>query len=195
MILLSQAPGEKILTSVLTVLTLCLAAAGALLLTGTKPAPAQAEQSTPTALSETFGDWMVNCQAAPDAKKRVCQMVQQQVDSKTGQNVLMIALGAPDVKTGASSSTLVLPFGLDVTKGVQIKVDDTDLARATVSTCLPQGCIAPVTLDSKALAAMAKGKQAVINMTAFGAGKDVTGNISLKGFSAASARLAVLNAS
>ncbi|GGA77430.1 invasion protein [Brucella endophytica] len=195
MAILARSPREKIMTFGLTVLALMAAAGTALVLTGTRPAPAQAEGPAPTALSETFGDWMVNCQAAPDGKKRNCQMTQQQVDSKTGQMVLMIALGAPDAKTGIANSTLVLPFGLDFSRGVQVKVDETDLARAGISTCLPQGCIAPLSLDGKALAALAKGKQAVIGMTAFNGGKDVTGNISLKGFSAASSRLAALAAS
>ncbi|WP_158259788.1 invasion associated locus B family protein [Phyllobacterium phragmitis] len=159
------------------------------------PAPAQNE--APSALSETFGDWRVNCQTSTqnDAQKRNCQMTQEQVDGKTGQRVLMIALGAPDAKTGVSSSTLVLPFGLDLTKGVQIKVDDTDLSKASISTCLPQGCIAPLSFDSKALATLAKGNQAVISMIAFNGGQDVTGSISLKGFGAASARLAALSKS
>lgn len=187
---LANSPREKFTAFMLTVLALVGTAGTALVLTGTKPAPAQAD--APSALSETFGDWMVNCQAAADTKKRVCQMTQEQVDGKTGQRVLMIALGAPDTKTGVASSTLVLPFGLDFSKGVQIRVDDTNLAQAGISTCLPQGCIAPLTLDSKALATLAKGKQAVINMAAFNGGKDVTGNLSLKGFSAASARLAAL---
>ncbi|PYE90523.1 invasion associated locus B family protein [Phyllobacterium leguminum] len=190
---LAGTPREKFVAFTLTVLALVATAGSALVLTGTKPAPAQAEG--PSALSETFGDWMVNCQPAADTKKRVCQMTQEQVDGKTGQRVLMIALGVPDTKTGVASSTLVLPFGLDFSKGIGIKVDDTDLARANVSTCVPQGCIAPLSFDGKALAALAKGKQAVINMTAFNGGKDVTGNLSLKGFSAASTRLAALAAS
>ncbi|KXF78468.1 hypothetical protein ATN84_01335 [Paramesorhizobium deserti] len=180
-------------TGLLAAFALVAAAGGTLLL----PSPAPAQSEGPTALSETFGDWLINCQTTTqnDAKKRNCQMTQEQVDGKSGQRVLMIALGAPDAKTGVSNSTLVLPFGLDISKGVQIKVDDTDLTKTSISTCLPQGCIAPLSFDSKAMAALAKGNQAVISMTAFNGGQDVSGNISLKGFAAASSRLAALTKS
>ncbi|RCS23452.1 invasion associated locus B family protein [Phyllobacterium salinisoli] len=195
MAILIKSRQQKRSTTIFTAFTLLTAAGGALVLTGTRPAPAQSE--APTALSETFGDWLVNCQTSTqnDIQKRNCQMTQEQVDGKSGQRVLMIALGAPDAKTGVVSSTLVLPFGLDLSKGVQIKVDDVDLANARISTCLPQGCIAPLSLDSKALAALSKGKQAVIGMSAFTGGQDVTGNLSLKGFGAAAARLTALTKS
>jgi len=184
-------PRHQKRTALLSALALTAATGGALVL----PSPAPAQSEGPTALSETFGDWLINCQTSTDAKKRNCQMTQEQVDGKTGQRVLMIALGAPDAKTGVSNSTLVLPFGLDISKGVQIKVDDTDLTKTSISTCLPQGCIAPLSFDSKAMTALAKGKQAVISMTAFNGGQDVNGNISLKGFAAASSRLAALTKS
>jgi invasion protein IalB len=148
------------------------------------PATAQDAPSLPngaSSLQEGYQDWVVSC-GLTDAGKQ-CALSQQQTQ-QNGQRVLAVEL---IVNTeGAVSGSLVLPFGLALSAGATLRVDEQPAQTPLqFSTCLPAGCIVPLTFDGDQLAAMRVGSQLVVNVRAEGMSEPTTLTVSLKGFSAA----------
>ena len=161
--------------------------------TPAKPAvPAPLEQTLPggaTQLQETHGDWRVIC--AQQNGQKVCGLSQQQTDNNTRQLVLGIELKAatgPDKAEG----TMVLPFGLAVTKPVTLQVDEAGPVQTLpFRTCIPTGCLVPLTFDASTLASLRKGTTLTVKAIGDG-GQEAALKISLKGFSSAFDRAAAL---
>lgn len=145
-----------------------------------------------TSLSEGHGDWTVGCGLQNDGDKtvKVCNLVQEQLDSRTRQRILAVEL-RPGKE--AAKAIFVLPFGLDLQKGLTAQVDDQ--APSSVHhfrTCLPAGCVLEMDIDAALLATLGKGNQLKLNAVADG-GKDTQFAVSLKGFQAAFKRTAELS--
>ncbi|WP_374832615.1 invasion associated locus B family protein [Paenochrobactrum pullorum] len=141
-----------------------------------------------SSLSETHGDWAVQCrlQAANDVKtKPHCSVSQQQQDNK-GSRVLAVEL---QPTADGTSGALVLPFGLQLSKGVALQIDEAKPgASQQFSTCLPAGCIVPLNFGDAQLKALNAGK--TLNLIAEAVnGGEVKLSISLDGFSAALIRV------
>lgn len=150
----------------------------------------QAATSLPggaSSLTETYGNWTVSCglQAQGDAKNVVCSMSQQQVDEKR-QRALAIELSPNKSGTGG---VFVLPFGLNLGAGTVLQIDE-NAADAPIgfSTCLPAGCVVPVSFDAAKTDALSKGKQLTVLAKAMD-GNDIKLNVPLDGFAAASKRV------
>lgn len=161
----------------------------AALLLPAAPAHAQAAVSFPggaQSVSEDFQDWRMRCGIQQGAKR--CAITQQQMDTKSQQRLLAVEL---QPKGDRLEGLLFLPFGLALDKGVSLKVGDTAIGTPRFSTCLPQGCVVPLSLDAKALAALKKGTDLRIEATADG-GQAQGFTISLKGFGPALERVAAL---
>ncbi|MEP9352614.1 invasion associated locus B family protein [Xanthobacter sp. KR7-65] len=144
-----------------------------------KPAAAQTAPTFPggaQSVSESFQDWRVACAVQQNAKR--CSISQQQVDSKTRQRILMLELQPKGDKV---EGPLFLPFGLFLEKGVVLKLGEADLAALRFSTCLPQGCVVPVSLDPRMLGLVRKA-DALRVVAANDAGQPQAFSISLKGF-------------
>jgi invasion protein IalB len=163
-----------------------------------KPAaPAAAASPAPllpggaSALSETYGSWTVNCQAANNVKS--CSMAHQQVNKNNNQRVLAMEIFAKSTDEGAG--TIALPFGLAVSKGVTLTVDDQKPSPVLpFSTCLSAGCLVPVTMDHKLLQELGAGKTLKIVGTVFDTQQPITFSVPLASFGAALARTASLSA-
>lgn len=139
-----------------------------------------------SSLQETYQDWSLSCQSAPTT---VCAVSQQQTQ-QNGQRVLAIELrkGAE----GAVSGNLVLPFGLLLEAGAALQIDDAQpRAPLPFSTCLPAGCLVPLSFDAKTVAALRAGTALKIKVQGMEK-NDVALSVSLKGLAAALDRLAVL---
>ncbi|WP_454916866.1 invasion associated locus B family protein [Xanthobacter sediminis] len=138
-------------------------------------------------LSETFEDWQVAC-AMPQGVKR-CAVGQQQADAKTRQRLLSVEL---QPKGTGAEGLLVMPFGLTLDKGAALRAGDADVGPALrFSTCMPEGCIVPLSLDAKALGLLRKAPTLTISAVGEG-GQPVAFPVSLKGFPAAFDRAAAL---
>ncbi|MGV2978938.1 invasion associated locus B family protein [Camelimonas sp. ID_303_24] len=144
-----------------------------------------------SSLRETHGDWVVNCITPKDRKLcTVSQQLAQQSQGGGAQRVLSIEL-TPSAK--GAEGALLLPFGLLVAKGAAVQVDDGKALAATpIRTCVPGGCIAPLTLDASTVASMRKGKQLKLNLFASDTEKPFALNVSLKGFGDALDRASAL---
>jgi invasion protein IalB len=140
-----------------------------------------------TSVRETHQDWLVSCGKQEEATR--CVMSQQQYNAQSRQRVLAIELQrSGDQLSGA----LVLPFGLSLDSGVTLQVDENSaLPSARFRTCLPAGCVAPLTFNAETVQALSRGTSLKISAVAEG-GKPVAMSVSLKGFSAARDRLLAL---
>lgn len=140
-------------------------------------------------INEVYGDWTVDC-AVADNRKR-CGFSQQLGDSQTGQRLFAIELRPP--ADGQTNGILVLPFGLSLDEGVTLKLDEQKLGQgARFSTCLPTGCLVPVSFPTIATDAMKKGEKLVIAATRDGGGEPPAFTVSLDGFTAAIGRVSEL---
>lgn len=137
-----------------------------------------------SSLSETHGDWAVQCRLQPvkdEAPKPLCSLSQQQQDNK-GSRVLAVEL---QPTADGASGALVMPFGLQLSKGVSLQIDEAKAGAAQAfSTCLPAGCIVPLNFGEAQLKALNSGK--ALNLVAEAVtGGEVKLSVSLEGFSAA----------
>lgn len=167
------------------------AAIAAAFLLGALPAFAQDAPSLPggaSSLQETFDDWQVNC--GLQESKVLCSMVQNQVDSQSRQRVLAVEINA--LAGDTASGLALLPFGLALANPVTLQIDDSAPSAAIpFRTCLPVGCIIPITFDGATLGALKAGTALKIAATADG-GNPANFSVSLKGFSKALDRIAAL---
>lgn len=90
------------------------------------------------------------------------------------------------------AGSLVLPFGLQLDAGATLQIDDGQpLQPLRFSTCLPAGCVVPLSLDEGTVAALRAGSALKIKVKSADQ-KDVVLPVSLKGLAPALDRLSVL---
>lgn len=144
----------------------------------------------PSALSETYDAWTVQCanQQQGEKTQRVCQMSQELLQQDTRQRVLTFAVGVADKNAKA---TLILPFGLLLADGVRVNIGEEEVLRGAYRTCLPAGCVAEIDLPAETIKKLEAAEAASILMTA-NSGQPVKTDVSLRGFAAAYQRLTEL---
>lgn len=151
--------------------------------------PAFAQDGLPggaSSLSERYGEWAVNCRSAEADVE--CSVSQAQVQQKTGQRVLTVEFTVEE--NGGLKGVLVMPFGLRLADGVALSVDDDKpIAKLPFSTCLPSGCIAPVSSENRALEGLTGAETLNATVVANDTGREITFAIPLEGFAKATARL------
>jgi invasion protein IalB len=151
--------------------------------------PAQQLPNGASSINETYGEWAVNCRLVEGQKQ--CALAHAQGNSQTGQRVFAVELRTP--KDGKTEGTILMPFGLKLDTGVLLKLDDKDLGQGLhFSTCVPQGCLVPVSLPTAATDAMKKGKTLTLASLNLNGGDAVAFNVPLEGFAAATARVVEL---
>lgn len=152
-------------------------------------APTAALPNGASSINETYGDWTVDCRIV-NAQKQ-CLLVQAQRNRETGQRIYAIELRPP--ADGKTEGTILMPFGLNLDVGAILKLDDKDLGKGLrFSTCLPQGCLLPVSFPTVATDAMRKGAKLVVASLNLDSGEAITFNVSLNGFGAALDRVVQL---
>jgi invasion protein IalB len=155
----------------------------------TTATPSQQLPNGASSISETYGDWTVNCRLVDGQKQ--CLLLHAQGNSQTGQRVFAIELRTP--KDGKTEGTILMPFGLKLDSGGLLKLDDKDLGQGLrFSTCMPQGCLLPVSFPTLAVDAMKKAKMLTVASLNLSSGEVVTFNVPFEGFAAAIARIAEL---
>jgi invasion protein IalB len=159
-----------------------------------QPADAAAKPQLPggaSALSETHGDWTVNCRIAGTTK--VCSLSHQQFNKQSGQRLLAIEL---TTKSGQDATgTLALPFGLALAKGVTLQIDDQKLdGSLEFNTCQMVGCLVPVTFSADTTTLLQNGTTLKVNAVTADTTQPIAFTISLNGFAGALARTADLSA-
>lgn len=146
-------------------------------------------QNGASSISETYGDWTVNCAIADNQKRS--GFSQEQGNSQNSQRVFAIDLQPP--ANGQTNGVLLLMFGLKLDDGLKLKLDEQNFGHgARFSTCIPAGCLVPLSFPTVATNAMKKGEKLVITATRDGGGEPSMFTVSLAGFTAAMNRVAEL---
>ncbi|WP_295898080.1 invasion associated locus B family protein [uncultured Bartonella sp.] len=143
-----------------------------------------------SSLSETFSLWTVNC--AIQNGEKACALIRQEVNN---QNQPVISMNVSTNSDGNVTGVLVVPFGILVSKPVELQVDETKtIIQTSVRTCTPLGCIVPIAFDKNAIVALRAGKQLNVKATSAGSGEPVLTNlfVQLEGFGSALDRLNTL---
>lgn len=134
-----------------------------------------------TSLREGYGDWVVSCAIATQngASRKVCSLSQQQTNTQSHQRILALQL---QPKASAVAGTLLLPFGLDLAKGVTLQIDGgAVMASLPFRTCLPAGCLVGLDFNAKSVAALRAGTNLKVNVFPVN-GQAMTLSVSLNGF-------------
>lgn len=174
-----------------------LAKAAALFLPLAAVVPAKAQDAAATlpgganALQETYQDWRVACSVVQGGK--ICSMSQLQTQ-QNGQRVMAIELQL--AKGNSVNGVVALPFGLKLEAGAGLQIDDSPaLPQLRFSTCLPVGCLVPVTFSADNLTALKSGTALKVSAMPIDNSQPLALSVSLKGFAAALDRLAELQKS
>jgi invasion protein IalB len=160
------------------------------------------QDATPSSLSETYGDWVVQCANAPapspagqqPAMKRLCRMSQSLAQNNSNQRVLMIVFDGTPKDKQRLSGTVIAPFGVDLSSGLSLRIKADVYVKAAYKTCLPQGCVAPIAADAKFESALRANDKLTVVMTASDTGEPVSLEVSLKGLAQGLDRLRTLAA-
>lgn len=155
--------------------------------------PAQGLPGGASSLNETHADWTVNC-GFPQGSL-YCAISQTQVDSESRHRVLAVELTVAEGAELAASGMLIMPFGLELDEGVSLAIDTgAPFQTLSFSTCLPTGCLVPMTLEPDAIRAMQSGGTLKIGAIASGTNQNIDFSISLSGFASALERVGELSA-
>lgn len=153
------------------------------------PASAASLPNGMSSLSETYGDWIVACQMQKDTPR--CQMTQTQTEPKSKQ--LFMAMEVRRSGDGSMDATLLMPFGLALKNGVTLQADQAkQMLKAEFSTCLPNGCLAPLGINQATAQTILSAKSLNIGAVAADDGKAFAATVSLNGFATAWNRLSEL---
>ncbi len=140
-------------------------------------------------LRETHGEWTVSCVRQKAATR--CAMSQMQADPKTRKRVLTMELQLKE--GGNATGVLLMPFGLALKPGVELRVDNQQTGMPfAYSTCLPAGCVVPLSADPALLSALKAGSKLNIKAVANADNQPLAFVLPLNGFSASLERLTEL---
>ncbi len=132
-----------------------------------------------SAISETYGDWIVKCQL--DGRARLCTLSRTQTSKETNQQVFAIEL-LP--RNGKTEGNILMPFGLKLDSGAVVKLGK-DLEQTRFSTCPAQGCLLPISFPSAVTDTMSKAKTLTVAAQNINTAQPVVFNVPLNGFAAA----------
>lgn len=139
-----------------------------------------------SSLTENYADWQIACAVNSD-KQNACVLSQRQQKKETGQQVLLMVL---QVDKQSVKGNLVLPFGLLLSDGVSLQIDDEPfLAKADFRTCIPSGCVVPLTFSDKQLNQLVQGQQLNLHLVISDNNEPVKLAVSLNGLAKAIARV------
>lgn len=145
------------------------------------PAFAQ-DEATPSQISELYTDWTVSCSTVED--QRQCAMTQTLMESETSQHVLTLELSRTE--GGALDGMLIVPFGMDFSKGVTLSLEGEAIGPPLpFLTCLPAGCLVPVTLNQGQLERLSSGTTLTVTGHSADGVSAIPIGLSLNGFKAA----------
>lgn len=147
-------------------------------------APAPKLPNGANSISETFDDWVLNCQAT--AKGTECGLLQV-LSQQNGQRILSLSVN-PKEASGTHLGSLVLPFGLELAKGVTLQLDEQTVSQPLAfKTCVPTGCIVPLSWTAQQYAGLQGAAQMKLVAQSV-SNEPFAISVSLKGFSAAGKR-------
>ncbi|MCF3973212.1 invasion associated locus B family protein [Paracoccus salsus] len=164
-----------------TAMTVAVALA---LLTGSE---AVAQEDATTAAPPPPPLWLISCSNQANPDELLCEFSQSLIVSEGNQR-LATASFARVAGQDATRSVMTVPFGVSLSQGVAMSVDEQSVATLAYDSCDGQGCYASGAVDEAWLQAMRAGEQ--LTATVKGRdGRDIALSFQLSGFSKAEAML------
>jgi invasion protein IalB len=105
------------------------------------------------------GDWETRCETPPGAQREQCALIQS-IAAEDRPNITLVVIVLRTADGKSRLLRVIAPLGVLLTNDLGLKIDQTDLGRARFVRCLPNGCIAEVTMDDKLVEQMKTGKSA-----------------------------------
>lgn len=142
-----------------------------------KPAAASDAPKTP---------WTVRCNDKikdEGTKRGRCEIFQSLIVKESKQRFVEMAISYPKDKTKARG-VVVMPLGVLLQAGAQIKIDDGKPLKFHARYCDPSGCFGFLDLDEPLLDSMRKGTKIVLSFVAINT-KTINVEMSLKDFAGA----------
>ncbi|KZC97660.1 invasion associated locus B family protein [Oceanibaculum pacificum] len=146
--------------------------------------PAQGQGAQPELTTERVQDWTVRCTKTTPQR---CEMVQSVKERESNRDILMIIIGYRENER-QPRALILMPLGVLLPPGLGIQVDKAEPRGLPFRHCEPGGCLAPWNMSDSDVAALKGGTQLTVIATDQ-AGKQVGLPVSLKGFTAAYAKL------
>ena len=154
-----------------------LAWGGAALVTVSGMGSAQTTETTST----QYQSWTVNC--TQEADQRQCAMSQSL--NLQNQSGLLLRVELQRNAEGAASGIVIVPFGLDITKGISLSIDGGPRWNLPMRTCQNFGCVVPLTLGPGIVDQMKQSNTVQISLYTLDGGQTLEVPVSLVGFTAA----------
>lgn len=133
---------------------------------------------------KAFGDWVVDCETAPDGKDS-CFLSQTQTMQQQQQSGRLIKVSIGYIgPQGKPAMVAILPLGIWLPTGAAYQIEGQAQKPLALQRCLNEGCIASAELDEAALGQMRKAKSLTIGIKADPNGQTIAIPVSLKGFDA-----------
>jgi invasion protein IalB len=151
--------------------------------------PAASLPNGASSINETYGNWVVTCQLL--GGKKQCLVFHAQSDNQTaGSRSQFISKRQA---RGNTRGMILMPFGLNLAAGAILTIDDKELEDGLrFSTCVPEGCVLPMSFAAEMVEAMKKSNVLTVASVALGSGEMVVFKVPLEGFPAAIARVGEL---
>ncbi len=158
-------------------------------------APAKSESEKAVQASDP---WQIRC-SVPEGEsgsveekdikvsRENCEIVQKLIVAETGERFVEFAVGLP-ADQDAARGVVILPLGMLLPGGAQLKIDDQDPFAFDVRFCTNAGCFAYLSLERGVIDMMKKGEQAEI-LFKDAQGKTVRVDLTLRGFTKALKKL------
>ncbi|WP_120634995.1 invasion associated locus B family protein [Ruegeria sp. EL01] len=140
-------------------------------------AVAQTKETTST----QFQSWTVNC--AEEAGQKLCAMSQSL--NLQNQSGLLLRMELQRGQEDGASGVVIVPFGLDIAKGISLSIDGGPRWNLPMRTCQNFGCVIPVTLGPAIIQELKESGSIQISLYTLDGGKTLEVPVSLAGFTAA----------
>ena len=160
---------------------------------GLSAATAQETPATPAPIkvgppnNDNPQPWTVNCTSQGVNADLVCNMTQVLVQADTNARLVGTTVFRPDT-SGAAVMRINLPHGIRLPDGVDVWIDDKAATKHVIGIADQNGSYSDVPLDGNMLVSLQAGNFLRLGVLT-GAGERIEFELSLKGFTAAFAKL------
>ena len=151
-------------------------------------AATQASESADEASKpKTFNDWVVRC-GGPGLQDAQCYISQNLFVQESGIRLLSVAVGylGPD---NAPRLFFTVPLNVFLPVGMAFSIDGGKQVKLPFRVCVATGCNTEIALDENLIRGFIEGSQAKVAFMDNSSRKQITVNVSLKGFTKAFAAL------
>jgi invasion protein IalB len=111
------------------------------------------------AVRSVHGEWQIRCDTPPGAQGEQCALMQS-VLSDDRPNVGLTIIILRPAGTNIHLMRVLAPPGVLLPEALGLKIDDVSVGRAGFVRCLPNGCVAEVTMEDDLVKKMREGHTA-----------------------------------